>query len=170
MFHLHIFTDGSVNTKSKVGYGAYLVVTDLGIPLESLSDNVKVKCFEQTSSTKLELQTLLWAVAEVIAAANGSDFILTAYTDSQNIIGLPKRRTRLEQRNYCSSKNKQLNNYALYQEFYRLTSVLNCEFVKVLAHQPSHQKNGIDKLFALVDQASRSALREDFLVRSAVDS
>ena len=162
MFHYHIFTDGSVDTQLKVGYGAYLLVSDLGAPIESLKDTVKVKRFEQTSSTKLELQTLLWALEEMIALANDGDIALTAYTDSQNIIGLPGRRIRLEQSNYSSSKNKRLNNYELYQEFYQLTSNLNCEFIKVAGHQAFSKKNEIEKLFGLVDQASRRALREYF--------
>ena len=161
MLHLQIFTDGSVNTQLKVGYGAYLVVSDLSASVHTLKESVKVKRFEQTSSTKLELQTLLWALDETITLTNGSDMILTAYTDSQNIIGLPKRRARLEQNNYFSSKNKRLSNYQLYQEFYRLTARLNCKFVKVAGHQASSKKDEIDRLFGLVDQASRRALREN---------
>ncbi len=161
MFHMQVFTDGSVNTQLKVGYGAYLVVFDLSESIDLLKDTVKVKRFEQTSSTKLELQTLLWALGESIALANGSDITLTVYTDSQNNIGLPGRRARLEERNYFSSKNKRLNNYELYQEFYQLTDRLNCGFVKVVGHQASSKKNEIDRLFGLVDQASRRALRED---------
>ncbi len=158
---MQVFTDGSVNTQLKVGYGAYFVVFDLSESIDLLKDTVKVKRFEQTSSTKLELQTLLWALDESIALANGSDITLTVYTDSQNIIGLPGRRARLEERNYFSSKNKRLNNYELYQEFYQLTDKLNCGFVKVVGHQASSKKNEIDRLFGLVDQASRRALRED---------
>ncbi|SDY13315.1 ribonuclease HI [Nitrosomonas sp. Nm33] len=161
MNHLHIFTDGSAHTQSKVGYGAYLVVADLATPIELLKDMVKVKRFEQTSSTRLELQTLLWALNETIALTDGGDIVLTVYTDSQNIIGLPGRRIQLEQSNYFSSKNKQLNNYELYQEFYRLNAKLNCRFVKVTGHQPSSQKDEIGKLFSLVDRASRRALRDD---------
>ncbi len=162
MPHLRVFTDGSVNTQLKVGYGAYLVVSDQSASIDSLKDTVKVKRFEQTSSTKLELQTFLWSVSEAIALANEKDITLTIYTDSQNIIGLPGRRARLEQSNYFSSKNKRLNNYELYQEFYRLTSGLKSEFVKVVGHQASSKKGEIDRLFGLVDQASRRALREEF--------
>lgn len=162
MLYSHIFIDGSVNNQLKIGYGAYLVVSELGAAIELLKDTVRVKCFEHTNSTKLELQTLLWALSETIALDSGSDMVLTVYTDSQNIIGLPGRRTRLEESNYFSSKNKQLNNYELYQEFYRLNSSLTCEFVKVIGHKPSGNKGKIDKLFGLVDQASRRALRRDF--------
>lgn len=160
MFHTQIFTDGSVNTQLKVGYGAYIAVSDLGAPIKSVKDMVKVKRFEQTSSTKLELQTLLWALNETIALTNDGDMALTVYTDSQNIIGLPGRRARLEHNNFFSSKNKRLNNYELYQEFYRLTYKLNCGFVKVAGHQASSKKSAIDQLFGLVDQAARRALRQ----------
>ncbi len=161
MLNLQVFTDGSVNTQLKVGYGAYLLVSDLSTSIASLKDTVKVKRFEQTSSTKLELQILLWSLSEAITLANESDITLTVYTDSQNIIGLPGRRSRLEQSNYFSSKNRRLNNYELYQEFYRLTSILKCELVKVVGHQASSKKDKLDRLFGLVDQASRRALRED---------
>ena len=159
--NLHIFTDCSVNSKIKVGYGAYLVVSDLDQPINTLKHAVKVKRFEQTSSTKLELQTVLWALGEVVLA-EGKDIAISVYTDCQTIIGLPDRRARLEENNYFSNKNKRLNNYELYQEFYQLTTDLNCEFIKVTGHQQSHKKDEIDKLFGLVYRASRKALREEF--------
>jgi ribonuclease HI len=97
MNRLQIFTDGSVHTQLKVGYGAYLMVADLATPIETLKEAVKVKRFEQTSSTRLELQTLLWALHEAMALSNGCDMVLTVYTDSQNIIGLPGRCAHLVQ-------------------------------------------------------------------------
>ncbi|MFQ3218905.1 MAG: ribonuclease HI [Paraglaciecola sp.] len=162
MLHLQIFTDGSVNTQLKVGYGAYLVVSDPNASIDTLKGTVKIKRFEQTSSTKLELQTLLWSLGETIALADEGEITLTIYTDSQNIMGLPGRHSRLEKNNYLSSKNKRLNNYQLYQEFYRLTSIINCRFVKVVGHQVSNNKDEIHKRFGLVDQACRRALRKEF--------
>ncbi len=152
-----LFTDGSVNTHSNIGYGAYLSVPEGGLSLDSLRASVKVRRFEHTSSTKLELQTLLWALSDI--QGQGSRVIV--YTDSQNIMGLQGRRDRFEQNDYRSKKNKRLNNYELYREFYRITDQLDCEFVKVRGHKVSNQKDGIDRLFALVDRASRSALRGD---------
>jgi len=58
-------------------------------------------------------------------------------------------------------KIRRLNNYELYQDFYRMTDQLNCIFVKVRGHQVSNQKDEIDRLFTLVDRASRDALRGD---------
>lgn len=160
MDHLHIFIDGSVNSKSKQGFGACLLLTDLNIAIESVKNLVQVKCFVETSSTKLELQTLLWSLKEAIAHIHEDETVFI-YTDSQNIVGLPARRARLEQNEYFSSKNRRLNNYELYQEFYHLTSRINCEIVKIVGHQASYKKDKIDQLFAVVDKASRRAMRGD---------
>ena len=166
MLHLQVFTDGSFNTQLKVGYGAYFVVSDLNESIDSLKETVRVRRFVQTSSTELELQTLLWALGKTVSLANRNDMVLTVYTDSQNIISLPGRRNRLERNNYFSGKNKRLNNYELYQEFFRLTSELNCRFVKVVGHQASAKKDKIDRLFSLVDRASRRALRENYGIQN----
>ncbi len=150
-----LFTDGSVNTKSGVGYGACLAVTDRGLPLDSLRKLVKVRRFENTSSTRLELQTLLWALGDMQAAG----LRVIVYTDSQNIMGLPERRERLELNDYRSKSNRRLNNYELYQEFYRMNDQLNCTYVKVHGHKASSGKDELDRMFTLVDRASRNALR-----------
>lgn len=165
MLHLQLFTDGSVNTQSKVGFGAYLALVGnqgsmQSASLDALKDTVRVKRFENTSSSKLELQTVLWAVNQTIALLDDKISTLTVYTDSQNIIGLPDRRARLEQNNYLSSKNQLLNNHQLYKEFYCLISNVKIELVKVAGHQPSNEKDQIERLFSLVDRASRRALRE----------
>ena len=152
-----LFTDGSVNTQTKIGYGAYLVVSDPRLSVEKLSKQIKVKRFAPTSSTKLELQTLLWALDNIQIL--GRPLIMV--TDSQNIIGLPARRDRLERKDYCSKKNTRINNYELYQDFYRRIDQLDYKLFKVQGHQVSKHKKLIDQLFTLVDRASRKALRED---------
>ena len=157
MVELMLFTDGSVDTQSNIGYGAYLVAPKVRLSLDSLKSRVKVKAFEHTSSSKLELQTLLWALSEIQALANK----VIVYTDSQNIMGLQARRDRLMRKDYRSRNHRRLNNYELYQEFYIMTDQMDCEFVKISGHQVSNQKDDIDRLFTLVDRASRRALRGD---------
>ena len=154
MDELILLTDGSVNARSKIGYGAYLAVSERGLPLDSLRARVKVRRFEHTSSTKLELQTLLWALSDIQALGRK----VIVYTDSQNIMGLQGRRDRFEQNDYRSKKNIRLHNYELYHEFYRMIDQLDCELVKVRGHQVSNHKDDIDRLFTLVDRASRNAL------------
>ena len=152
---LRLFTDGSVNPKSKVGYGAYLAVP-LEVPYsESFKTAVKVKKFEQTSSTKLEIQTLIWALTSIQKPAGR----IIVYTDSQNIISLQARRRRLEKNDYLSKKNKPIKNRVLYQEFFNLSDQLDCEFEKVKGHKPSRLKDESDRFFTWVDKASRKALR-----------
>jgi ribonuclease HI len=157
MDELLLFADGSLNTQSNIGYGAYLAGSERDLSLDSVGTLVKIRRFEHTSSTKLELQTILWALSDIQAL--GCKVIL--YTDSQNIMGLQGRRDRFEQNDYRSKKNRRLNNYELYQEFYRIIDQLDCELVKVRGHHVSNQKDDIDKLFTLVDRASRMALRGD---------
>jgi ribonuclease HI len=157
MNELILFIDGSANTISKVGYGAYLLVSEPGILEDKLKKLVKVKRFEETSSTKLEIQSLLWALKD-IQPCGGK---LKVYTDSQNIAGLPGRRKRFEKNDYISKNGKRIANFELYKEFYRRTDLLDFEIVKVKGHKVSHRKDDVDRYFTLVDRASRRALRED---------
>lgn len=157
MKKIKLFTDGSVNTQSKIGYGAYLTVPEETVSFDSLKTKVKIKRFEQTSSTRLELQTLLWALNTI----DPSEIKIIIHTDSQNIVGLPSRRKRFEENNYRSKKGKLLNNHELYQKFYSTIDQFNCEFIKVQGHQASHQKTKIDQLFTLVDRAARNAQRKE---------
>ena len=156
MDKLFLFTDGSVDTKSKTGFGAYLFVTDTLVPVESLSKQIRVRRFNNTSSARLELETIIWAFREIKESADR--FIV--YTDSQNIVGLKGRRERLEKNKFLSGKSKPLKNADLYIQFYKITDRLNCEFIKVQGHIVSHKKDQIDKLFTLVDRESRNALRK----------
>ncbi len=153
---LLLFSDGSVSPQTKVGYGAYLLLfANDGVPDEFLPQ-VKVKCFIPTTSTKLELQTLLWALGTLESVVHP----ITIYTDSQNIVGLPQRRKRLEQNDFCSKDGHCLTNTDLYREFYHYVDKFECSFVKLSGHLPTRQKTDIDRFFSLVDKASRRALRE----------
>ena len=157
MGKLYLFTDGSVHVQSKIGFGACLVLDENEMDTENLKQRVQTKRFENTSSTRLELQTLLWALSELQLC--GHQIII--YTDSQNIMQLVERRCRLEDKNFCSKSGKPLKNADLYKQFYKVFDSLNCEIVKVQGHQPARLKNEIECIFTLVDKASRKALRND---------
>ena len=145
-----LFTDGSVNTRLRVGYGAYLAFAE---GQEPLPRHIQLKQFVDTSSTQLELQTLLWALSEISASE------VVAYTDSQNIIGLNSRRKKIEKNNYYAKNGKLLNNHELYKQFYQINDKLNISFTKIRGHTTSAQKSDVDQIFSLVDRASRNALR-----------
>lgn len=153
---LLLFTDGSVNMKTKIGRGAYLAVREQDLSRKTLEPAVRVKRFENTSSTELELQTLLWALNEF--PTDGEKVII--YTDSQNILELQGRRERLERKDFRSGKGQLLRHHELYRQFYQMMDQLDCEIVKVKGHQRSIHKGSIERLFTLVDRASRKATRE----------
>jgi ribonuclease HI len=159
MNEIVLLTDGSVNTQSRTGYGAYLKISsdEFELPIEELRDRVELRKFTQTSSTKLELQTLLWALCELPKSTTK----VTVYTDSQNIVSLGKRRAQFEANNYHSQKGLPLRNTELYQEYFRETDRLNINLVKIKGHKSAEQKDRTDQLFALVDKASRKAHRKN---------
>lgn len=154
---LRLFTDGSVDVKTGIGYGACLIVTDQEVPSDEMKKQVKIRRFENTSSTRLELETLLWALSSVPP----ENTRIKIYTDSQNIIGLPGRRKRFEQNDYHSKNGRLISNHDLYMEFFRVIDLFDIELIKAKGHQPTFRKDEIHRLFAFVDKASRKALRNN---------
>ncbi|MGB3212478.1 MAG: RNase H family protein [Desulforhopalus sp.] len=145
-----LFTDGSVNSMLKVGYGAYLEFSE---DQQSQTSHIKLKLFADTSSSKLELQTLLWALSEISAPE------VNLYTDSQNIVGLTSRRKKLEENDYYAKNGKRLKNHELYKQLYKFTDNLNITVTQIKGHMPANRKSHIDMIFSLVDRASRKTLR-----------
>jgi len=127
-----------------------------------MKKEVKVKKFESTSSTKLEIETLLWALEELEKNHKKRDLYcnLTIYTDSQCIAGLSGRMTKLKRSEFKSLKtNKELNNALLYRRFYRCSDRLEFEIIKLKGHSKSLLKDTLHKVFSQVDKGSRKALR-----------
>ncbi|WP_321779496.1 ribonuclease HI [Sulfurimonas sp.] len=156
---IYLFTDGSVNPQSAIGCGAYLLLDKLEFSFAQLEKEIKIKKFDNTSSTKLELETLLWALNDVSL----KKFKIVIYTDCQNIIGLKDRRERFERNNYMTSKGVLIKNHKLYKDFFKNLDILDCEFIKVKGHKKASAKNEIDEIFTLVDRATRKALRKTIL-------
>ncbi len=156
---IFLFVDESVHPQSCVGFGGYLLLYESELSSSTLEKKVKTKIFENTSSTKLELEALLWALEDTSL----KNFKIVVYTDCQNIIGLQDRREGFEKKNYITSKNKKIKNHELYKEFFKMVDILDCEFIKVKGHKKTAIKNEIDEIFTLVDRATRKALREVIL-------
>ncbi len=155
---LSLFTDGSVNPQLKIGFGAFLVVEDFDSDIVQKLP-VQIKKFENTSSTILELQTLLWALEEV----NFSNTQLNIYTDCQNLMGLKARCQVFEENGYRTKSNKLIANHELYREFYEKIKMQTCEFIKIKGHKKSSIRDEMDAIFTRVDKASRNALREEIM-------
>ena len=154
--NIFLFTDGSVNPQMKIGYGAYLLLDQETLSLPVSKKDVRTKRFDNTTSSKLELQALLWALESI----HFQDCKVIVFTDCQNTINLPDRRERLEKYNYLTKKKTLIKNHELYKEFFKLVDTFDCDFVKVKGHKKNDEKDDIDKIFSIVDKASRDTLRE----------
>lgn len=154
---LFLFTDASVDPQTNIGYGAYLLLGEyeLEAPISKLK--IKTKRFENTTSSKLELETLLWALSQI---PQTNSFKLILYTDCQNIITLKSREKRLKENCYMTKKNSLIKNHELYKKFYETIQSFDFEFIKVKGHKKPQDKDETDNFFTLVDRASREALRE----------
>ena len=164
-----LFTDASMNPQYRCGIGAYLVVpeTILSIPPYSLEQNdivnkIFFKTFQNTTSTKLEIQTFLWAISENVEKNTAP--CLTIFTDSQCLTELPKRRKRLESTHFMSSRtHRVLNHASMYKSIFRLCDNYNLLICKVKGHSPSHQHDTTHRIFSYVDKEVRKRMKCLFL-------
>ena len=136
MKKIKLFIDSSLNPQSKIGFGSFLIVDEKNISFEEMKKNIKIKRFENTSSTKLELQTFLWSLEEII----DKNVVIEVYTDCQNIVGLKDRREKLEKNDFHSSSRKLMSNHELYKEFFEKTDKLNIILTKVKGHKKNSLK------------------------------
>ena len=162
-----LFTDVSVNPQRKIGVGGYLLVpvpflavAPHAIEQGELSALIKIKRFAETSSTKLELQTLLWALedarVELTDPAFGS---LQVYTDSQCIAGLLARREGLTESDFLARRSgRPLANATLYRAYYEAFDRLGFQVTKVPGHSRACTQDTVQRFFSYVDREVRKAL------------
>ena len=163
-----LFTDASLNPKLQLGAGACLVVPAdfLEQPAESIeagavAELVRIKRFEETSSTALEVRTALWALEEYCTGLHDAGpGELRLYCDSQCIAGLPARRAALEAQRYVSrGAGRVLKNTPLYSAFYKLQDQLGFEIIKVAGHTRAATRDTVHRIFSYIDKQARRALR-----------
>lgn len=162
-----LFSDVSVDPQLRTGFGAYLAITETDAGIASvtettLKDKITVKQFALTSSTQLEIETILWALQKLTRQQSVSTLAtnVTVYTDSQGIIELPRRRTALELAGFTSiGGNKPLKHAGLYRAFYQLHDKLGFELTKLKGHSKRDDKSRLEEIFSYVDRAARKALR-----------
>jgi len=159
-----LFTDVSVSPVLKLGVGAYVIIPASFLEASSgviakpqITGRIKVRRFEETSSTRLELQTVLWALTENRQGPHGN---LTIYSDSQCVSGLLNRKPRLLAGGFLSKKtNRQLGNASLYRTFFELHDELGFHVVKVDGHSGTRIRDAVQRIFSFVDKEARKALK-----------
>ena len=162
-----LFTDVSLHPGSKRGVGAYLIVpaSFMEVPPDSIersaiAGRLVLKRFEDTSSTKLEVQTVLSALEDIQNELRSVGPIkLRVYTDSQCVAGLPGRRQRLEANRFMSTgKNRRIANASLYRAFYTFHDELEFEVIKVAGHARVCSHDTVQRIFSCVDREVRREL------------
>ena len=163
-----VFTDASLNPKLHMGAGACLVVPAafLEQPTESIEAStldglVRIKRFEEASSTALEVRTVLWAFEEYRTGLQEAGAgRIRLYCDSQCVAGLPGRRAALEAERYVSrAAGRPLQNAPLYRAFYELHDQLGFEIIKVAGHTRTAARDTVHRIFSCIDKEARRALR-----------
>ncbi len=156
-----------MDPRSKTGIGAYVVLNseEIGdkpgkIDKSLIESRIVIKQFADTSSTKLEIETALWALGEVKNAAPAINEGICLYSDSQCVCGLPGRRAKLESRGFVASgSGRELNHAGSYRKFYSLAEELSLDVIKVKGHMPQGTHDGIHRVFSILDRFVRQELR-----------
>jgi ribonuclease HI len=167
MNNFALFTDVSVNPQCRRGIGGYLLIPASHLEAEpedigrdEISGRIKFKRFAETSSTRLEVQTILWAVEDArVDLASTSPGSLKIYTDSQCVAGLLGRRVGLIGRDFTAKRSgRQLNNALLYRAFYEEYDRLGFQLIKV-GHPRADSHDTVQRIFSQVDRGVRKELR-----------
>jgi ribonuclease HI len=159
-----LFTDVSVDPVLKLGVGACLVLPAffLDVPFSridkrEITGRITLRRVEATSSTKLELDTVLLALGGHRKRSRGR---LNLYTDSQCISGLLKRKPGIIGRDFLSrTTNLPLRNAPLYRRFYALHDELVFNVIKVDGHSKTWDRDTAHRIFSIVDREARRALK-----------
>ena len=163
-----LFTDVSVNPPRKLGIGGYLLlplqyleVEPDNIQRNEVSTGLKTRRFAETSSTRLEVQTLLWALEDLGGKLTGcAPGGLQIYTDSQCVTGLAGRRASLEQIGFIAKRSgRSLTNASLYRAFYAAYDQLDFQLFKVSGHSRASYHDSVQRIFSYVDREVRKALK-----------
>ena len=164
---LALFTDVSVNPRRNLGVGGYLLVPVSFLETEpdeidrdEISARFKTRRFSETSSTKLEVQTVLWALENLTMELDGSAYgNLKIYTDSQCVAGLMERRAGLTSNDFIAKRSGlPLTNAVLYRKFYSVYDQLGFQLIKVAGHSRASSHDTVKRIFSYVDREVRKEL------------
>ena len=162
-----LFTDVSLNPQLKLGIGGYLLVPTEYLKIlphdiewGAISAWLRFRRFTETSSTKLEVQTVLWALKNFRKEFNCSDLgSVRIYTDSQCVAELLGRRAGLNANDFIARRTgRPLKNATLYREFFKAYDELRFELIKVAGHSRAFSHDTVQRIFSFVDKEVRREL------------
>jgi ribonuclease HI len=144
-----IYSDGSCNTKSRIGAWAAIVL--IGQKKIILSDTEL-----NTTHNEMELTAVIKAI-EYIQTNYPLLKNIRIYSDSQYVIGLPARKNKLAANKFVSRKGSTIPNAELVVLLLRHVQSFSAEWIKIKAHQ---KKNETINPNIEVDKLSRKIVRD----------
>jgi ribonuclease HI len=146
-----IITDGSASPKSGFGaWAAYIVTPTEEIILKDTEPNVT----QHTMELKAVIESLKY-----IQSTFQNVSALEIYSDSDYVLGLLRRRERLENKNYQTKKGKEIKNRSLIIQFYEFLDRFDVRMLRVEGHARKGQSK-ITDYHREVDKLSRKLVRQ----------
>jgi len=150
---IELYVDASVNGKTKNGAGAYAICQ----PGAHSPDYIKAMEFSGTSSTKAELQTITWALTDLITEGKYKKIIV--YTDCLLTMAMQRKREQHFRKHDFYMENHR-ERCVVRDAFYDAEDKLQCTFIKLKAHKQKEDHTRNDRLFSLVDKESRRHMKQ----------
>jgi len=156
--NIQVYTDGSCNTKFKVGaWASIILINEDKIVLNDKEFN--------TTNNRMELLAVIKSVNYIVENIKFDK--IEIFSDSQYVVNLVDRKEKLTDNEFITKKGNILNNSDLLQELIKLIETYSIEFVKVKAHQK--EGNGSDYNI-LVDKLSRKIVRSYLAINNDDDN
>lgn len=146
---IEAYTDGSCNTKLKVGaWAAIIFVDDKEIVLTNTAIN--------TTNQRMELAAVL-NVLDYLKNNKHDNSRIVIYTDSQYVAGVEGRIEKFKLQDYKTKKGEPIRNDDLVRELVYFIENMNIDFIKVKAHQKETETKNYNRV---VDKLCRKLVRE----------
>jgi len=145
-----IYTDGSCHTGRRTG--AWVAILLLGEDKRVLSGLVPA-----TTHNRMELTAVIKAL-EYLRQTSSHSTHLTLCSDSQYVIGLAGRETKLSALGFTTKSGKALPNADLVTELLTLSRFFTIEWIKIAAHQRKTERINYNRE---ADMLARKLVRAD---------
>jgi len=146
---IDIYTDGSCHPQWRLGAWAAIIIIDS-------NEFVLSGLAEDTTHQRMELTAVIEAVKHLknLTPNYGKIHI---HTDSQYVVSLRERLTKLRKGNFKTAKGKPIWNSDLIQSLQKLLENIDLHFIKVNAHQKRTEWRNLNRE---VDKLARKKLRD----------
>lgn len=146
---IEAYTDGSCNTKHKIGaWAAIIFLNDKEIIIKNTEEN--------TTNNRMELSAVL-NVLEYIKTYEIENSKILIYTDSQYVVGIERRIEKFKLQEYKTKKGEYVRNEDLVKKLVHFIETMQIDFIKVKAHQKEGNTFNYNRY---VDKLARKLVRE----------